>query len=342
MIKKWWLEKQVTIHSFIKHLIYLCCIQRNYGLSLNVTNGWKIGSQLWKREWKNKKCLFKKVLPSQCAFSDSRHPKTNNSELAFSFCPTLTSTCWLIPDSPAPWSSLQEPPPPELPSEHVFYRNNSQTPLGSARPQSFAGLELPCYPAFPHTLRFPPDAQQWARQHLPLTSWLQANVSPDFLPLRFFKPFYWFTISYFLHHVSVMLTKSWHVAKHFSSSHKMGDISIVQIRKLKPERSSNLYRDTQLESQGKRIHTQKFGCRAFLSSSLTQTGWNMDPDRWLLLWNLISLFHTSKWTDSAFSWASFQLPKVTSNLFFPFKETFSAFFFITPLSSLYSFAISSA
>lgn len=27
-------EKQMTIAHFIKHLIYLCCIQRNYGLSL--------------------------------------------------------------------------------------------------------------------------------------------------------------------------------------------------------------------------------------------------------------------------------------------------------------------
>lgn len=112
-------------------------------------------------------------------------------------------------------------------------------------------------------------------------------------------------------------------------------ISIVQLRRLKPERSSNLYRESQLESQGKRIQTQKFGCRTFPSSNLTQTGWNRDTDLWLLLWNLISLFHTSKRTDSAFNWASFQLPSVTSNLFFPFKEIFSAFFHYSLIFSVF-------
>jgi len=59
------------------------------------------------------------------------------------------------------------PLPPELPSEHVFYRNNSQTPLSSARPQSLARLELPIILPFPTSYVFL-LMLKWAREHAPL------------------------------------------------------------------------------------------------------------------------------------------------------------------------------
>ena len=69
---------------------------------------------------------------------------------------------------------------------------------------------------------------------------------------------------------------------------------------------------------GKRIQTQKSGPEPGPHPNPTQADWNMNTDLWLLLWNLISLFPYVKIDRyPAFNSANFQLPSVTSDLFFP-------------------------
>lgn len=157
---------------------------------------------------------IKTVLPSQHAFNDSWHSKTNGPELPFSLCPRPTSSAlWLIPNTPAPWSSPAETVT-RAPVRAYFIETGSHAPSSPARPQPLARHELPHYPACSPYLVF---SSSGAVENISLYFLAvgQPLAWPPFI-LYFFKlSLLTYNLLFFLHYVHIMLTGITKVANIF-------------------------------------------------------------------------------------------------------------------------------